>query len=58
MSVDINAVFSNCRNVNLEEENEPYRKGSCGTVRSEGTGAQYYAKVSAMGHHGDRAQSA
>ncbi|KAL5020419.1 hypothetical protein ScPMuIL_003311 [Solemya velum] len=32
------------RNVNLEEENEPYRKGSCGTVRSEGTGAQYYAK--------------
>ena len=29
----------------LEEDDLPYRKGSNATVRSEGTGTEYYAKV-------------
>ncbi|XP_052803848.1 uncharacterized protein LOC128233978 isoform X2 [Mya arenaria] len=32
------------RTVQLEEDELPYRKGSSATIRSEGTGTQYYAK--------------
>ncbi|XP_053409299.1 serine/arginine repetitive matrix protein 2-like isoform X3 [Mercenaria mercenaria] len=32
------------RTVQLEEDDLPYRKGSNATVRSEGTGTEYYAK--------------
>lgn len=32
------------RNVRVDEEDEPYRKSSTATIRSEGTGTQYYNK--------------
>ncbi|KAJ8316127.1 hypothetical protein KUTeg_006141 [Tegillarca granosa] len=31
------------RNVRVDEEDEPYRKSSTATIRSEGTGTQYYS---------------
>jgi len=39
------SVFSGSRTVQLEEDELPYRKSSSATIRSEGTGTQYYAKV-------------
>jgi hypothetical protein len=33
------------RNVRVDEEDEPYRKSSTATIRSEGTGTVYYNKV-------------
>ncbi|XP_021375956.1 uncharacterized protein LOC110464834 isoform X2 [Mizuhopecten yessoensis] len=32
------------RNVRVDEEDEPYRKSSTATIRSEGTGTQFYTK--------------
>ncbi|KAK3106941.1 hypothetical protein FSP39_003397 [Pinctada imbricata] len=32
------------RNVRVDEDEEPYRKSSTATIRSEGTGTQYYSK--------------
>ena len=37
-------IFSIYRTVQLEEDDLPYRKGSDATIRSEGTGTQYYSK--------------
>ena len=47
----IQSCLSCFRTVQLEEDDLPYRKGSNATVRSEGTGTEYYAKVDNFPYH-------